>query len=117
MLTNVRASAVAATLLLCMFAGHASAADLQTRFDKAACAAPDYAAVWRSEEQQGDVKVKVLVAPDGSVKDAKVIQSSGYAALDKASLRASAKCKFKPVAKDSDLAQGWVDVRYSWVIN
>jgi len=117
MLTNVRASAVAATLLLCMFAGRASAADLQARFDKEACAAPDYAAVWRSEEQQGDVKVKVLVAPDGSVKDAKVIQSSGYAALDKASLRASAKCKFKPVAKDSDLAQGWVNVRYSWVIN
>jgi protein TonB len=46
-----------------------------------------------------------------------VVQSSGYSALDKASLRASAKCKFKPAAKDSDLAQGWVDVRYSWVIN
>lgn len=117
MLTNVRASAVASSLLLCMFAGHVSAADLQARFNKETCGAPEYAAMWRNEEQQGDVKVKLLVASDGSVMDAKVIESSGYATLDKASLRAGAKCKFKPVAKDSDLAQGWVNVRYTWVIN
>ena len=117
MFTNIRASAVAASLLLCAFGGHAQAADLQARFDKETCVAPEYTLEWRNDEQHGDVKVKLLVAPDGSVRDAKLVESSGYATLDKATLRASTKCKFKPASQDSDLAQGWVDVRYTWVIN
>jgi TonB family protein len=117
MLTKLSASAVASSLVLSLFSGLASAADLQTRFDKEACGAPAYSMMSLTEEQEGDVKVKLFIAPDGSVTDAKVVESSGYTMLDKASLRAGVKCKFKPAAKDSDIAQGWVNVRYTWVIN
>ncbi|MYM90301.1 TonB family protein [Rugamonas sp. FT82W] len=117
MFTKISASAVASALVLSLVSGVASAGDILSRFDKETCGAPDYTAAWLGEEQQGDVKVKLLVSPDGTVTDAKLVESSGYATLDKASLRASTKCKFKPVAKDSDIAQGWVNVRYTWVIN
>ncbi|MYM98584.1 energy transducer TonB [Duganella vulcania] len=117
MFTKISASAVASALVLSLVSGVASAGDILSRFDKETCAAPDYSSAWRDEEPQGDVKVKLLVSPDGTVTDAKLVESSGYATLDKASLRASVKCKFKPVAKDSDIAQGWVNVRYTWVLN
>lgn len=117
MLTNFRASVVASSLLLSIVSAQASATGIQTRFDKEACAMPEYTAESLSEEQEGAVTVKLLVQPDGSVADAKVVESSGFLTLDKASRRAGARCKFKPVAKGSDIAQGWVTVRYSWIIN
>lgn len=117
MLINVRTGAAVTSLMLFMFSGQVSAAGAQSRFDEAGCAAPEYAAAWRNEEQEGDVSVKLLVGADGGVKDAKLVESSGYATLDKASLRAGAKCKFKPEVKDGQAVQGWIKVRYTWVIN
>jgi protein TonB len=46
-----------------------------------------------------------------------VISSSGHLALDKASLRAGATCKFKPVGKESGNAPVWAQVQYNWVLN
>jgi protein TonB len=108
---------LASSLLLSAFASQASASDFQARYDKDSCAMPEYPAPWRTEEQQGDVKLELLVGADGNVVDAKLLESSGYSTLDKASLRASVKCKFKPVAKNGEMAQGWVKVQYVWVIN
>lgn len=116
MLLYIRAAVVVSSLL-CVFAGRVSAAELPTRFESANCAAPEYASAWRNEEQEGNVGIKLLVQPDGSVTDAKLVESSGYASLDKASLRAGAKCKFKPASKGDEGSQGWVNVRYTWVIN
>jgi len=116
MLNYVRAAVVGASLL-CVFAGRASAAELPSQSPVAACAVPEYRAGWRDDGLEGDVGIKVLVQPDGSVTDAKVVASSGYATLDKASLRASAKCKFKPASKGGESTQSWINVRYSWVID
>ncbi len=116
MLLYIRAAVVVSSLL-CVFSGRASAAELPARFESATCAVPEYAAAWRNDEQEGDVAIKLLVQADGSVTDAKLVESSGYASLDRASLRAGAKCKFKPASKGGEATQGWVNVRYTWVIS
>jgi protein TonB len=117
MLTNARIGGVVSALLLCALSAQSSAAELEPRSDGMACAAPEYSLESLREEQQGDVGVKLLVGADGSVLDAKVVESSGYLTLDKASLRAGAKCKFKPISKGAEHPSGWVTMRYSWVIN
>jgi protein TonB len=116
MLTNARIGGVVSALL-CVLSVPASAAEFEPRTDATVCAAPEYSLESLREEQQGDVGVKLLVGADGSVLDAKVVESSGYSTLDKASLRAGAKCKFKPISKGAEHPSGWVTMRYSWVIN
>jgi TonB family protein len=56
----------------------------------------------------------VLVDADGSVKQAKVVESSGHRALDRASLRASYTCKFGAAGKDNG-EPGWSTVQYKWI--
>ena len=48
---------------------------------------------------------------------AKVVESSGYRALDRASLRAGYSCKFGTGSKKSDSASAWTTVQYKWVVN
>jgi protein TonB len=117
MFTNTRAIAVASFLLLSMLSGLAAAADRPPLIDKSACDAPAYPLAWQNEDKQGAVVLDVLVSADGNVADAKVVESSGYAKLDKASLQAGAKCKFKPATRNGQSAQSWVKVRYLWEIN
>jgi len=65
-------------------------------------------------EEQGDVTMSFLVAPDGNVVDSKLEKSSGYKNLDKAAMKALTACKFKPGTKDGAVAQTWTKVDYSW---
>lgn len=81
------------------------------------CSGPDYPRAWINENLEGTVRLSVLVAADGSVKDAKLVESSGYRAMDKASLRASSTCKFSATTTRSGSASGWTDLQFKWVTN
>lgn len=116
MFSAPRNIAIATSLLLSLVAVQASAAD-RPRIDKSSCSTPDYPVAWQSQDQQGAVKLALLVGADGSVQDAKVVESSGYSTLDKASLKAGVKCKFTPATKDGANTAEWTKVQYSWVIN
>ena len=117
MFTNARVVAIMAFLLIPVISVQAAAAELSAKIDREACQVPAYPAHWRVDDQQGAVILSVLVKADGSVADAKVLESSGYSQLDRASLRAGANCKFKPGTKDGQAVPSWVKVRYSWIIN
>ena len=117
MITKTRAIAAVSALLLTVFAGAAGAAENLSRLQNADCTVPSYRNSWQDDEVQGTVKLAVLVGADGRVQDAKVIESSGYAALDHASLRAGTNCKFEPAAKDNNTAAVWTKVQYKWVLN
>lgn len=93
----------------------ASAATQSGRLDNAECNVPSYRNTWQEEEMTGNVKLAVLVDSKGNVQDTKVISSSGYLALDKASQRASTGCKFKPATNGSEPV--WAQVQYNWVLN
>jgi TonB family protein len=80
------------------------------------CAVPEFPARWQDEGDTGIVTLAVLVGEDGKVMASRLVNSSGIARVDRASLRASAKCKFQPAAKDSPSAPAWTRVQYNWVV-
>lgn len=120
-MTITRILAATAILIASTVAGQASAAGTvgatASRLSDADCSLPSYRNSWQDDEVQGAVKLAVLVDADGNVQQTKVISSSGHVALDKASLRSGATCKFKPAAKDSGAAPVWAQVQYNWVLN
>jgi len=107
--------AVAIAVSLSMTGLTANAAETAAVPKSDSCGMPDYPAAWMDDGLQGTVRLALLVGADGSVKDKKVVASSGYRELDKASLRAGANCKFVAAPKDSNRAPGWTILQYKWV--
>ena len=85
------------------------------RLKTASCSMPAYTSDLKDDYLEGTVRLAVLVGADGSVKQAKVVESSGHRALDRASLRASYSCKFGAGAKDGAGEAGWSTVQYKWI--
>lgn len=79
------------------------------------CSGPDYRKAWVEDDLEGTVSLSVLVSADGSVKDAKLVESSGHRVLDKASLRASSTCKFGAPASRPTSAAEWTNLQFKWV--
>ena len=104
--------AIASVLSLTAFG--ARAAEPAARLKPATCSVPAYTADLKDEYLQGTVRLAVLVDADGSVKQAKVVESSGHRALDRASLRASYTCKFGAAGRDGG-EPGWSTVQYKWI--
>lgn len=72
--------------------------------------APDYPMEARSEGWEGTVRVRVLVAEDGSVGDAVVIGSSGHDCMDVAALAGIQRWRFSPAYRDGEAVTVWVVV-------
>ena len=117
MFSNKRYAAVAASLLLCLAAGRTMAADLSAKIDASECEKPEYPVSWQDSGDSRDVTVAYLVAADGKVLESKVVTSSGSSRMDRASVNSGARCKFKPGAKDGQLAPSWAKVRYMWIVD
>lgn len=118
MIGKVHIAIVASILSLTALAAlTANAAEPSSNLKSLKCSIPDYPSAWYGEDLQGTVRLAVLVGADGSVKDAKVVESSGHRALDKASLRAGATCKAEAALKDGDGVSGWTTVQYKWVMD
>jgi len=115
MIGKLHAAAIAFTLSLTGFAANAAETAPVPKSDS--CGMPYFPAAWIDDGLEGTVRVAVLVGADGSVKDKKLVRSSGYRELDKASLQAGANCKFVAPPKDSSGAPGWATVQYQWVVN
>jgi len=112
MIGKRHAVAIASVLSLAAFSAHA--AEPAARLKHATCSTPAYTSDLKDEYLEGTVRLAVLVDADGSVKQARVVESSGHRALDRASLRASYSCKFGTAGKDSS-EPGWSTVQYKWI--
>lgn len=112
---NVKLHALAVAFTLSMTALTANAAETAAGPKSLNCSIPDYPTAWADDGLQGTVRLAVLVGADGAVKDARVVGSSGYRELDKASLRAGATCKFAAAPKTSHGQPGWTTVEYEWI--
>ena len=73
----------------------------------AGCEKPEYPREALMNEEQGTVRIRVLVDTSGKVIDAKVKKSSGSKILDKAATKAYSLCTFKPAMKDGVPQQDW----------
>ncbi|MFY5956282.1 energy transducer TonB [Acinetobacter baumannii] len=82
----------------------------------AGCEKPEYPREALMNEEQGTVRIRVLVDTSGKVIDAKVKKSSGSKILDKAATKAYSLCTFKPAMKDDVPQQDWYEIEYPFVI-
>ncbi|EXX20677.1 energy transducer TonB [Acinetobacter baumannii] len=82
----------------------------------AGCEKPEYPSEALMNEEQGTVRIRVLVDTSGKVIDAKVKKSSGSKILDKAATKAYSLCTFKPAMKDGVPQQDWYEIEYPFVI-
>jgi TonB family protein len=83
---------------------------------RATCEKPKYPESARRRDQQGTVTLKFLVDADGSVLDAKIVQSSGFPVLDDAALSAIAQCPFEAATANGKPEQTWVQMKYVWTL-
>lgn len=82
------------------------------RFDS--CARPTYPEQASSQKHEGTVTLRLLVGSDGKVKDARLVKSSGYPALDEAAAVGLSKCSFNPAVKDGKPVDAWTAFQYVW---
>jgi protein TonB len=71
---------------------------------------PRYPRLARKRKYQGVVILEVFVNRDGSVGDAKVFKSSGYAILDKTAMKSVKKWEFEPGKRGDENVGMWVRV-------
>jgi TonB family protein len=67
-------------------------------------------------EETGTVTGSFLISVEGKVIDKKILRSSGFKALDAATLEGLAKCQFKPALLGGVPHQEWVNIHYSWTL-
>jgi TonB family protein len=73
----------------------------------------------RLEQQvgiEGTVWIKSFVLSDGTVSEAKLHESSGNAALDRAALDAGYKCKFEPAIRGDKLVDCWATYKVEFTL-
>lgn len=81
------------------------------------CAMPDYPRGSAIRNESGTVAISLLVGADGRpTGEAKVVKSSGYRDLDRATLTGFSRCRFQPLVVDGAPVQGWAEVTYTWEI-
>ena len=76
-------------------------------------AKPDYPEIARRAQIEGTVIVKVLVGPDGSVKDAQILQGVNPM-LNKAALNAARRCKFSPGKQRNIPVKAWMALPFAF---
>lgn len=84
---------------------------------EAGCQKPEYPREALMNEEEGTVRIRVLVDGSGKVIDSKVKKSSGSKSLDKAAIKAYSLCTFKPAMKDGVPQQEWYEIEYPFTIS
>ena len=97
---------IVAALMPCV-ATAADASRTAAVADFSSCAKPEWPKESLRLEQRGRVTLAFLIGADGTVNDAKVVNSSGYPLLDEAAREGIRKCRFKPASVAAD---GWPEV-------
>jgi D-alanyl-D-alanine endopeptidase (penicillin-binding protein 7) len=97
---------------------HGAAADLSRPAiaDFSSCRKPMYPQADLKAEHEGTVTVSFLVDTDGTVADAKLLRSSGFAGLDMSAQTALRKCRFTPALSHGQAVRTWTAVQYIWTL-
>jgi protein TonB len=78
------------------------------------CASPVYPQEALQARMSGVSMMAFLVGSDGTVRESRLLKSSGYAILDQAADAALRLCRFKPALKNGHTVAAWQPVQYAW---
>ncbi len=81
------------------------------------CARMAYPAAALAAGEQGTVHMSFLIDVDGSVVEKNVVRSSGFAALDQATLDGMEKCEFTPAITNGKPVKSLLSFSYAWTLN
>jgi len=71
---------------------------------------PIYPPASRRQDEEGTVRLRVLVDERGRAQDVRVLKSSGHSRLDEAAVSAVKRWLFKPATQDAHAVQAWTQV-------
>ena len=75
---------------------------------------PDYPESSRKNAESGAVVLQLLVNEKGFITHAKLVETSGFRNLDRATMIGFLGCKFKPRIQDGVPVAEWKPLRYVW---
>jgi protein TonB len=78
------------------------------------CAPPVYPPEAAQARMSGVSMMAFLVGSDGTVRESRLLKSSGYAILDRTAEAALRLCRFKPALKNGHTVAAWQPVQYAW---
>ena len=115
MSTTTRFFIIASAFFLNLFSSIAMANEEVKNPRLVACATPTYEEKSIRRDEEGIVKLALRIGVDGKVLDAKLLTSSGFANLDKASLSAVQGCSFTASMAESPMT--WSNISFNWILN
>ena len=65
------------------------------------CLEPRYPKLALKREYEGLIRINILIKKNGTVKEVKIIKSSGYKILDDSALKAAIQSRFYPISKET----------------
>jgi protein TonB len=77
---------------------------------------PSYPRLSKRMGEQGEVRLRVLVAVDGRVASVQLSRSSGFERLDEAALESVKQWRFKPATQGGEPVETWVEVPVKFVL-
>jgi len=77
---------------------------------------PTYPDMARSAGIEGKATVEALVGTDGSVSDARILQSSGNSSLDAAAVDAAMRSRFTPAKQRDKPVRVWVSIPFRFTL-
>jgi protein TonB len=80
------------------------------------CAPPVYPQEALQARMSGVSMMAFLVGSDGTVRESRLLKSSGHAILDQAAEAALRLCRFKPTLKNGHTVAAWQPVQYAWAL-
>jgi TonB family protein len=102
-------------LIFCLFGWGSSIAQNSAAVISAShCEKPEYPSASMRLEEEGTVRLKLLVGIDGKVVESVVEKSSGFKRLDDAARLSLSKCLFKPATIEGRIQQKWTTMTYTW---
>jgi protein TonB len=80
------------------------------------CPKPEYPKSSLRNEEQGTNQLRFVIAPTGRLVEAVIERSTGFRALDLASLGALSRCRFRPASINGVPVQSIVQMQYVWTL-
>ncbi len=77
--------------------------------DHRACARAPYPAALRERGIEGELRLRVHVAPDGRAAEVQLLASSGWRLFDEAALAQVRGCRFRPARQGEQAVDDWVE--------
>ncbi len=81
------------------------------------CAKPEWPREALRNSQQCIVTLEFLIDTNGTVKDSRIVKSSGFQLLDDAAQQGIRKCTFRPGSSQGTPVESWMQMQYVWTLN